>query len=185
MAWSYRTDRRDELYNTEGGPATVTGEPLIKPPEGSTDPQKQAEREKELRESMGELPAASGITAADLVVLERQRQDPEAGPEVESPAKRLMRESTLVNTTQELEAQRVKNQETDRMRMEERNRIQGEEREKELEKTRKEVAEQVKKEEADRKQREDKERADREKTEKEKKSPQTQPSPFQPQPAGR
>jgi colicin import membrane protein len=170
MAWSYRTDRADELYNTEGGPATVTGELLTKPPEGSTDPQKRAEREKELRESMSELPAASGITAADLVVLERQREDPQAGPEVESPAKRLARESELVNTTQELNEARRAGEERNRMRMEERARIQGEEREKENEKARKEVADQVKKEEADRKAKEDKEKA--------KSQPQTQPTAF-------
>jgi hypothetical protein len=172
MAWSYRNDRADEVYTTAGGPAAVQGEQITRPPgdgEGEVpevDPQDEKarkEREKELRETVAKLPAISGVTAADLIEVEKQLQDPEAGRPVETPAARLARESKLVNQTQDLEATRQAGVERSRIRAEERTRLEQEEKDKDLEKVRKEEAENAKKDIADKKKADEEKRKEDEK----------------------
>jgi hypothetical protein len=56
MAWSYRSDRSDEVYGTSGGPAAVTTEKLPRPPSDSENVEKVKDEAKDKEKVDKEAP---------------------------------------------------------------------------------------------------------------------------------
>jgi hypothetical protein len=129
MAWSYRSDRSDEVYASTSGPAAATTEQLPRPPADGED-----------------TDAVLNPPEVEHPVGEPEAKDMEAGkpvPTVEEQAK--MNSEAVVRST-ELEKMRQKNEEMNRIRATERQRLEQEEMDKEREKVVKEEQAQVKKE---------------------------------------
>lgn len=130
MAWSYRIDRADEMYNEKGGPVLTDHEPYAPPP-AEVIPENETPEAKVKRETKRDA--------------ERAKNDPDFALPVETPEERQKRESAHVVQGVELEQIRIANIEKGRLVQEEKNRIEREELEKENEELRKQAADEAKK----------------------------------------
>jgi hypothetical protein len=131
MAWSYRSDRSDEVYASTSGPAAATTEQLPRPPADGEDTDAVLNPEvPKPKEGEEQAPPP----------------DMEAGKPVPTPEEQAKLNSEEVVRLSELEQTRQKNEEMNRIRAAERMRLEQEERDKEREKLVKEEQAQVKKE---------------------------------------